>query len=564
MPVLASAEFRRIKALPSRPQTWEKTFEDEAVETMTTWLKTPSGSMQLRPIQARALMELLEHRALFGLIGTGHGKTLISFLAPVVLEAKRPLLLIPANLVEKTIDDMREMSRHWRIHPNIHLLSYDKLSRVQYSTFLQNYNPDWIGADEAHCIGNPNSARSRRFYRFIKRSNAVFTPLSGSFMRKGIKDMAYLMLAALRNKAPIPDNYEDLESWHRALSEGIRDEHRVSPGVLFDFCTEEEKKLGIDGARRGFMRRVLSTPGVVATNDSSTDIPLVISVRHIDVPLKIEDALKKLRDTGTLPTGDLVPSPLRLWDACRQVASGFSYVWNPPAPPEWMQARSEWFSFVRDTIKNPPNGYTCDSPLEVWNLCHQGKLNTPTFSDWENIKRTFKPNPVPVWLSKFLVEDAEKWALETGGIVWVGYSSAYVKESPDDDEEAQDIESVFKDSFSKIPYFGPNDDKIMSYKGPCAASIRAHGTGKNLVQWNKALIMTLPSSGSTLEQLLARHHRVGQKSEEVEVFFYKHTEEIDAALETCKRDAKFVEATSGNRQKILYADLLDHNGKRLK
>jgi hypothetical protein len=380
-------------------------------------------------------------------------------------------------------------------------------------------------------------------------------------MRRGIKDMAYLMLAALKKNAPIPDHYQDLETWHFALSEGINDQNRLSPGVLFELCNEEEKKQGIDGARRGFMRRVLETPGIVATTEASSDVPLTLSVRDIQTPDNVSSALKLLREEYVLPTGDKVPSPLRMWDYARQIASGFCYKWDPPAPPAWMEARTDWFSFVRDTIKNPPRGYTCDSPLEVWNLCDQGKLHTPAFAKWEAIKRSFKPNPVPVWLSRYIIDDAQEWAIKNKGIVWVGYSSAYTKDDPDDKD--QDNDSMFKEAFNKIPYFGPNDDRILKYKGPCAASINAHGTGKNLVQWNRALIMIMPSSGVRLEQLLARHHRPGQTAEHVHIEFYLHTEEIKKALDTARADAKFIEATSGNKQKILHSDLLDVKGHRL-
>lgn len=70
--ILASEEFRRILALPRR------TPEDiEAVtDRMTEILKTPAGTMRLRPIQAMALLEMGMTRGMFGIIRVGGGKCL--------------------------------------------------------------------------------------------------------------------------------------------------------------------------------------------------------------------------------------------------------------------------------------------------------------------------------------------------------------------------------------------------------------------------------------------------------------------------------------------------------
>ena len=72
--------------------------------------------------------------------------------------------------------------------------------------------------------------------------------------------------------------------------------------------------------------------------------------------------------------------------------------------------------------------------------------------------------------------------------------------------------------------------------------------------------MCLPSSGATLEQLLARHHREGQKADEVHVEFYLHTREMYQALVTARNDARFMQALNGNTQRILYSTLLSADG----
>lgn len=104
--------------------------------------------MQLRPIQGLALHDIAVHGGMLGPIRVGGGKTLLSLLAPYVLEAKRPLLLLPASLIEKTERERRSLSAHWRIPRNVRLFSYEMLGRVNAAETLTHYCPDLIIADE--------------------------------------------------------------------------------------------------------------------------------------------------------------------------------------------------------------------------------------------------------------------------------------------------------------------------------------------------------------------------------------------------------------------------------
>jgi hypothetical protein len=158
---------------------------------------------------------------------------------------------------------------------------------------------------------------------------------------------------------------------------------------------------------------------------------------------------------------------------------------------------------------------------------------------------------VPHWIDDYLVRDAEAWAKSTGGIVWVQHSTAHTNE-PDDD--------ALGGQFRDIPYFGGGDERIRTYRGPCAASVRAHGTGKDLYQWSEALLMGIPSSGQTMEQLLARLHREGQKADVVRFWFYAHSLENLKAVTAAKADAGHVQALSGQEQRILMAEWLDADG----
>ena len=109
-----------------------------------------------------------------------------------------------------------------------------------------------------------------------------------------------------------------------------------------------------------------------------------------------------------------------------------------------------------------------------------------------------------------------------------------------------------------VPYFGAGDSRILDWKGPCVASIAAHGTGKNLQHWSSNLVVIPPTSGQVWEQLLGRTHRQGQQEDTVTAEVYLHHAAYEASMSQAFADA--LQDTLGNQQRLLYCDntLRDH------
>ena len=99
-------ELERVLRLPRRQ--WGGADSDRWAAELSAVLRLAQGSMTLRPIQAQALFEAGTLRGLFAPIGVGHGKTLITALAPYILQSRRPLLITRANLIE---EDQARVSR---------------------------------------------------------------------------------------------------------------------------------------------------------------------------------------------------------------------------------------------------------------------------------------------------------------------------------------------------------------------------------------------------------------------------------------------------------------------
>jgi superfamily II DNA or RNA helicase len=167
--VRASSELRRILALPRRDIN-DPAYYEPLVEQMTELLKQPdaSPSARLKPVQAVALYEIAAYGGGFCPIETGYGKTLVSLLTFFVLDAQRPLLVLPASLIDKTEREARKYRKDWLVPNNIVMVSYEVLGRVNQAAYLEKHDPDVVVCDEVHRLKNKKAAVTRRFNRFLK------------------------------------------------------------------------------------------------------------------------------------------------------------------------------------------------------------------------------------------------------------------------------------------------------------------------------------------------------------------------------------------------------------
>ena len=545
--VRPSPELDRILAVPRR------IADIGVVETakLHADLCLPNGTRRLRPIQALALAEARRAGGLFAPIGVGAGKSDIALLLPMVMKSKVAVLLVPANLREKVFQqDYPTLVRQYRlprlatgkVQPidspsTLYIHSYNELSSPLKHDLLDQIQPDLIICDEAHALRHPSAARTRRFLNYFKtHPETRLCVLSGTMTSKSIKDYAHLAYLSLRKNTPVPTKYTVLEEWAAALDSAPVP---APPGALVRLCEPGEQ------AREGFRRRVVETPGVIATTDGSLGTSLVISERDLKATPVIREALKLMRETWTTPDeGEAFDEILTLHRYARQLAAGFYYRWIWPkgesaqVRANWLEARKAWNREVANflTYRAKPG---CDSPMLYAKACAEGKLSSMNYERWASVRDSAKPEVEAVWLDDYLVDDAVAWGNQAPGIVWYEHAALGVRIAE-------------KGGF---PLFGPGAEGILREKGTrtIVASIRAHGTGKNLQCFSRNLVTTTPTSGTVWEQLLGRTHRPGQEADEVTVEVYRHTLEMRAAVNKALRDADYQQTTTGNRQKLLSA-----------
>lgn len=541
----------------------------------------------LLPVQGWALAEAAQVQGLLGPIGVGHGKTLLDLLTPMVMpNCKTAVLLVQPNLRDQLLSvDWHFYAQHWHLpnlaasstgrsgfgypdRPWLHVVAYSELSGAKSTDLLERIRPDLIIADEGHNLRRREAARTKRFLRyFAAHPETRLCVWSGTLTSKSLKDFAHLSNLALRQGSPTPLHWPTVEEWALALDPS---DWPAPIGALAKLCRTGEH------VREGFRRRIMETAGVVNSSDAdSCGASLVFSQRKVNVPTAVRDALSEIAKTWTRPDGEELVDAFSKARCMREMSCGFYYRWTWPRGESlevrnaWLAARKAWHKELREKLKHSRahmdspllcakaairwyEGYTYvdpagnrvrvppqsrSGPLPVWDAF--------TWPEWVGVRDSAKPATEAVWVDDFLVKDCADWIAHNAGIVWYEH-----------DAFGRAVAGV-----SGAPLYGPGDEasrNILGERGErgIVASIRAHGTGKNLQPFCRQLVANPPSDGAIWEQLIGRTHRQGQLADEVTVEVYRHTDDMAGALDKARDLSSYIEGTMGGQMKLLRATYL--------
>lgn len=555
--------LERILALPRREPVAPEGLAEELTELLADTSKCPGAKlsptakglcsvcgtpMRLRPLQALALHDIGVNGGGFLPLDVGEGKTLISLLAAYVLDARTPLLLLPATLIQKTAREMRELARHWLIPTNVRMMSYQMLGLVQSARDLELYAPDVIIFDESQKVKNRDAAVTRRVERYLDaHPETKVVAMTGTIMRKSLRDFAHTLRWALKDMAPVPLQDHEVDEWALCLDDRIENEfQRVEPGALLELAKPEEiAEYGeLVAARRGFRRRLRETPGVVASAATGTavDVGLTIQPLKYDVSPAMSGHFEVLRNEKVAPNGDELWEAADVWRHAKEMALGFYQRWDPPPPEEWRAARKAWFQFVRGVLSR---SRTWDSPEHVAQACDMGKLPNAQLEAWRKIKDTFVPNPVPNWVDDSALQVCIRWMRQGPGLVWT--------------EHVPFAERLSKMTGAK--YYGAKglaaDGQFIDDGDPnksVIVSVDANREGRNLQRkWSRNLITSPMEGADVWQQLLGRTHRPGQMRD-VEVDVLLGCAEHARAWTKAVAGAFAIRDTVGAESKLLIAD----------
>lgn len=571
-----SGELIRVATLPRRPRPGAEELAQLA-QAYTAGLRSLRGEQTLWPLQAWALHELRQCGGAFVAANVGAGKTLIAWLALTVTGARRPLVIVPAALRDKTRKDFRRYAQHWA-GPSPDAVRIESYEFISHSGgvdvddhkgspgFLQTFAPDLIVADEIHKLRRKTSARLKRFKRHMKASPGTkFVALSGTVTNRSLHEYAHILEWCLPNGCPLPLLWEDfgefgrqetLGLWADALDEKVAEGRRLGPGALLELAGEAGKEaqryggaVAIKTARQGYRSRLIETPGVVATQEARLtrkDGSLVELTLRERAPAtrdsSLEPHFRQLRSQGLTPAGLLLADSIQVWACARQLGLGFFYRWEPPGPPEWMAARKEWTSLCREIIKVNKRGL--DTEKDVAKAVGKGLYpGKEVLEGWRAIRPTFEPKNEAVWLSFEALEGAARWALEGPGLIWTSHV-----------EFALELQK-----WTGLAYYGregvdhtgkpleAHDPRL-----PAIVGLMANKEGRNLQAYNRNLIMCPPSTGLEWEQLLGRTHRSGQERDvTADVWF--GCQEHAASFWQAAQDSEYVLDSTGAEYKLITA-----------
>lgn len=338
----------------------------------------------------------------------------------------------------------------------------------------------------------------------------------------------------------------------------------------------------VAGYRKAYTLRLNSSPGVVSSPDDVVGTGLLFANQPVQTPEASEGwstltaLIKQVEDEYITPGGEDIAHAIHCYKWLYELSAGFynELFWPEVAvfakrrkiqesqaqeildkAKKYEEAKALFTKELRYWLGNYSRP-KLDSPLLVTGFL-ASKGAPPNGDDllyyWELKQRLdFEGRPErdsrAVRICPYKIDAAAAWARELkgeGGIVWIH------------NEEIGDwvTERMLESGLDVLHCPAGANDEIRDTRNAhriVVASIKAHGTGKNLQHFWNQFVLQWPRGAIQAEQMIARTHREGQKKDSLTVTMSNTTSFDHANFAACLNDALYIHQTGGGQQRLVY------------
>lgn len=486
----------------------------------------------------------------------------------------------------------------------VYVYTYSLLSAKDADLIMQTVDADLMILDEAHNIARRHAARTRRISRYMENRftqgrRADLSALSGTITSKGIHDYYHIARWALNARCPLPLAAPLAQEWANIIDAeaGKWGDPVTTTGTgplmpLIEWARknypDETLPESTSGFRRAYKLRFNSCPGVVSTGDAEIGTSLIICNRPVLNYKQCEgfDLLEKLAnqisDIWLTPNGDEIEHAIHCWKWLNEISgAGFYNQLTWPEPDTFSKRKSmsqdQAVDYIERSKVHHAAGQVYAKSLRRW-LQDRSKpgLDTPflvgqdffrnqgktvnerdLYEQWLNHRACdFEGRPdrdsKAVRVCSFKINAALEWAKETkpkgeGALFWVHHQEVghWMYETLTN----AGFDTLYAPAGANELILDPaNKDKLV------VASIKAHGTGKNLQHFQNQYFVQWPRPAVDAEQTIGRTHRTGQMADELSVYTNLTLEWDFMNFAATVNDSLYIQQTTGNRQKLIFSN----------
>lgn len=609
----SGSEIKRIISIPKKRKHFSVKATEQASRENVQAVHYEDG-FRLHAPQAESLHWWREIGGVFGAIGVGYGKTLTCL---AILEdaykrmgLRKSLLLIPPDGVSQLLDtDVAWVHRRIGLSLPIHvlpgkgpkqrarlaesgrvgcyLMTYSLLSQPTADDELEAIMPELIVADEAQGLRDvKKAAKSRRIMRYIRSQKPYFCAFSGSITTHSIEDYYHLMKAALGPYCPLPLVKSLAMEWASVLdSKAFEGAARTGPIIPLVRWAQSNFKAkfteDLHGFRKSYRYRFTRCPGIVTTGKAT--LKTSISIHNEKAPTaegwdQLEMLVEKVNKLALTPNDDEIQYAIHAWKWLYELTAGFYNELTWPSSKKLAKRRGidrkaakrllrdakkhhealqEYSRLLRQWLSNRAKKGLDTPALVAGSMFHHGAKHVghELFEAWTRMK-SLEYEGLPerdsrqVLVCPYKLDAAVEWAkgLKRGALVWYHHKAI-----------GRWLAERMREAGLPTLHCpaGREADRAIVQKEAAdyvtVASLKAHHKIKNLQHFKECLYVQTPRSAEIAEQSLGRMHRIGQEADHL-TFHTLHTTQFDhMAWAACLNDALYVQQTTGELQKVIYA-----------